>query len=295
VQAEGLVKFAASVRQKKRSDDMHPIGVMLNNLERDRLAAFQVAVDEGFRVVHTNALQESWLTGPQRQQYIDAARASGLTIAAMFVGFDGQDYSSIDSVARTVGLIAIPDLWQHRTRIALAYSDLAHELNVPALGMHLGFMPKDKVYGLYTALVMAVKTIARQCAGRGQSLHLETGQESAAELLEFIQHVDLPNVGVNFDPANFLLYGTDEPLHALKILGTLVRGVHCKDGFRPEEPGKLGKEVPIGTGAVNFPAFLAELKRLNYTGPLVIERETGPNARAEIRQARQYLEGLLAG
>ena len=61
------------------------------------------------------------------------------------------------------------------------------------------------------------------------------------------------------------------------------------------ELGKLGKEVPLGTGAVNFPVFLAELKRLNYAGPLIIERESGPNVRAEIRQARQYLQGLLCG
>src|SRR5947209_2003852 len=92
------------------------IGVMLNNLEPDRLRAFRVAADLGFQVVHTSALPEAWLTGTQREQYIAAARDSGLTIDTLFVGFNGQSYRDIPSIRRTVGLV-LPELREHRTRV----------------------------------------------------------------------------------------------------------------------------------------------------------------------------------
>jgi sugar phosphate isomerase/epimerase len=268
-------------------------GVMLNNLERDRLAAFAVAVREGFRVVHTNALAESWLSGTRREQYIEAARASGLTIAAMFIGFDGQSYADISTIAHTVGILPIPELRQHRLDIARQYSDLAAELDVPAVAMHLGFMPRDISHPDYRFLVEAVRSLADHCIRHGQTFHLETGQESADELLHFLGEVDRPNVGVNFDPGNFILYGTDEPLHALEVLGSYVCGVHCKDGRRPTEPGKLGQEVPLGQGEVDFPGLLAGLRQWGYTGPLIIEREYGPHVRAEVQEARRFLGRLL--
>jgi sugar phosphate isomerase/epimerase len=273
---------------------MLAIGVMLNNLERDRLRAFAVARAEGFAVVHTNALPESMLTGPQRQQYMDAARASGVQIATMFIGFDGQSYADRAAVAGTVGLLAIPELRSHRLQIALAYCALAKELGVSALAMHLGFLPPDRSHADYSFLIAAVRQILDRCADNGQSLQLETGQESATELRTFIEEVDRPNLGVNFDPANFLLYDTDEPLTALDTLAPYLRGVHCKDGRRPTQPEQLGEEVPLGQGEINWPGFLQKLQQMGYPGPLIIERESGPNVRAEVQQARQFLEDLLA-
>ena len=83
-------------------------------------------------VVHTAAIPESWLTGSERNVYTQAARDSGLTLATMFVGFDGQSYADRDSIARTVGL-AIPHLREHRLKVARRYLDLAVLLDVPSL------------------------------------------------------------------------------------------------------------------------------------------------------------------
>jgi sugar phosphate isomerase/epimerase len=273
----------------------HPceIGVMVNNLERNRLKAFAVAAERGFRYIHTNALWESWLTGPERAAYVAAARASGLTIGTMFVGFDGQSYVDFPTIARTVGLVN-PASRVHRCQVACAYSNLAHELGVPSLAMHLGFIPEDSNHPEYAPLIEAVRGILTHCSQYGQTLHLETGQESAAILLRFIHDVDRPNLGVNFDPANFLLYGTDEPLAALEQLAPYVWGVHCKDGRRSKQAGVLGSEVPIGQGEVNFPAFLQKLAGIGYVGPLVIEREHGPNVIQDVEAARVYLQSLAA-
>jgi sugar phosphate isomerase/epimerase len=82
-------------------------------------------------------------------------------------------------------------------------------------------------------------------------------------------------VGVNFDPANMLLYDMGDPIRAIEILGPDITSVHCKDANRPTTPGEWGEEVPLGQGQVNMPAFIAALKRAGYNGPLVIEREVG--------------------
>jgi sugar phosphate isomerase/epimerase len=267
------------------------IGVMLNNLERDRLKAFQVATACGFRVVHTSAVLEAWLTGAERPQYVDAARASGLRIHTMFVGFDGQSYTDVPAIRRTVGL-GIPELQEHRVRIALLYSDVAQELGVNALAGHAGFIPQ-RGHPEYHGLVEALRRILDRCAARGQSFHLETGQEPAVQLLQFIQDVGRPNLGVNFDPANMILYGTGEPLAALDVLAAHVRGVHCKDAVPSGDPALLGVEVPMGQGSVDLGGVVRKLRAIGYRGPLVIEREHGPRVRGDVVEARTYLQQLL--
>jgi sugar phosphate isomerase/epimerase len=270
----------------------HEIGVMVNNLERDRLKAFRVAAELGFHHVHTSGLPENWLTGPQRAQYVASARASAVEIGTMFIAFDGQSYADRDTIARTVGL-ANPATRAHRCQVAQAYIELALELGVPTLAAHIGFLPQERDRGDYKDLVHSVQTIADCCARQRLGFHLETGQEPAEVLCRFLADVNRPNVAINFDPANFILYGTDEPVSALGCLAAWVRGVHCKDGLWPEQPGTLGREVPIGHGAVNFPAFLQKLISVAYRAPLVIEREQGSDKIRDIEIARGYLLALL--
>jgi L-ribulose-5-phosphate 3-epimerase len=283
---------------------MFEIGAMLNNLERDRIKAWTVAKALGFRVVHTNALPESWLPASQGQSreavlpnspelalYVNAARASGISIHSMFIGFDGQSYADPASAAGTVGL-AISSLRAHRLGVALAYAELAHQLGVCSLSTHLGHLPPTSEPD-YSDLLTVVRDLADACAARGQTLHLETGQEPAAILLRFLIDVGRANVGVNFDPANFVLYGSDEPLKAVEILGPWVRGVHCKGALPPAAPGKLGTEVPLAQGVVDFPRLLQRLVAFGYRGPWIIEREHGHNVCADFLHGRAYLEGLF--
>jgi sugar phosphate isomerase/epimerase len=100
-------------------------------------------------------------------------------------------------------------------------------------------------------------------------------------------------VGVNFDPANFILYGTDDPRAALDVLGPWVRGVHCKDALGATVPGRMGTDVPLGQGVVNFVDLLRGLVSIGYHGPLVLEREHDPSIRADVEHGRAYLQGLL--
>jgi sugar phosphate isomerase/epimerase len=104
----------------------------------------------------------------------------------------------------------------------------------------------------------------------------------------------LDNVGVNFDVANLILYGKANPLDAVEVLAPYIQGVHAKDGLYPTDPKKLGEEVPIGQGKVNFPALIASLKKIGYGNPLTIEREiAGEKQTADILAAKAYLEKLI--
>ena len=142
------------------------------------------------------------------------------------------------------------------------------------------------------------RQLCDQCKANGQFLHLETGQETAEGLLEFIKQVDRDNLKINFDPANMILYGTGEPIEALKAVGGHVRSIHCKDGTWSDKPGETwGAEVPLGEGDVNMHAYLTTLKEIGYTGPLTIEREIPQDPerqKAEIGKAIELLTRLRA-
>ena len=124
---------------------------------------------------------------------------------------------------------------------------------------------------------------------------METGQESPITLLRAIEDTHLDNIGVNLDTANLILYGKGEPVGALDVVGKYVHGLHAKDGLYPTDPKKLGEEVPIGQGRVNFPEVIRKLHQLSYTGPITIERETsGAQQEADIRASITFLERLIA-
>jgi sugar phosphate isomerase/epimerase len=148
-------------------------------------------------------------------------------------------------------------------------------------------------------LLDALREVVGYCAERGITFCFETGQETPTTLLRVIEDLaagspGLDNVGVNLDPANLLLYGKANPVDALDVIGTHVRGVHAKDGEYPTNGRALGVEKPLGEGRVNFPVLVPKLKALGYTGALTIEREiSGPQQIADIRHAIRLLSALV--
>ena len=97
---------------------------------------------------------------------------------------------------------------------------------------------------------------------------------------------------MNFDPANMILYDKGDPLEALRALGPWIRQCHIKDARRTRVSGTWGEEVTVGTGEVDWTAFLATLDELGFHGDLCIEREAGNQRLADIRAARVHLESL---
>lgn len=240
--------------------------------------------------------------GPSRTQatadaFLARCQEAGIEVTCVFGGFDGESYADPATSARTVGLVP------RATRAARlaemkSIADFAKLLGCPCTALHIGFVPQDRQGADYQDLLAVTRDLLDHLAQQGQQLHLETGQETAEHLLHFISDVARPNLFINFDPANMILYGTGEPIAALKQVGHLVRSVHCKDGkwAAPDLRGKAwGEEVPLGEGDVGMENYLRTLKDLGYRGPLTIEREIAHDRdrqKHDIGHAVRLLTGL---
>lgn len=219
----------------------------------------------------------------------------GVRCTAVFGGFDGESYADIPTVVKTVGLVP-ESTRQSRLAEMIEISDFAKWLGCDTVALHIGFIPHDSAADGYEDIVNVTRQLCDHCSNHGQTLNLETGQETADGLLQFISNVERDNLKINFDPANMILYGTGEPIEALRAVGAHVASVHCKDGTWSDKPGETwGAEVPLGEGDVNMPVYLTTLKEIGYTGPLTIEREIPQDPerqKAEIGKAIELLKKL---
>jgi sugar phosphate isomerase/epimerase len=209
-------------------------------------------------------------TARQLKQQLDQMN---VVCTAVFGGFEGESYADIPTVARTIGLVP-PETRQGRLAEMRDIADFTKELGCDTVALHLGFIPEDPADPQYMEVVAATAELCNHCEGNDQYLHLETGQESAEGLMEFIAKVGSERLKINFDPANMILYGTGEPIEALRKVAPHVRSVHCKDATWSDKPGETwGAEVPLGKGDVDIKAYLTTLKEIGYSGALTIERE----------------------
>jgi sugar phosphate isomerase/epimerase len=193
----------------------------------------------------------------------------------------------------TIGLVP-PQTRSSRIDALCQASDFARQLGVAQVQTHCGFIPENPDDSLYAGTVEAIRAVAQHCQGNGQHFLMETGQETPTTMSRMTRDVGQANLGVGLDTANLILYGKANPVDAVEILGPHVRSIHAKDGRWPTDPSKLGEEVLIGKGLVDFKTVFTKLHRLGYSGAVTIERETsGPGQIEDVRQEKLYLEGVL--
>jgi len=268
-----------------------PIGVVISGA--DPLASLEKVASFGMSTCQMSVPPGEWWSKERIELIRRTAEEKEIKITSLICGFGGESYRDIPTIKRTVGLLN-PATRGKRVLKVLSYSDFALELEVEIIQAHIGFIPENTSDSNYKELVMALQRIADYCKENNQSFTLETGQEKALVLSKFIEDVNRLNLGVNFDPANMLVYDTDDPIKALDILGKYVIGVHCKDGKRPERKGELGKEYPLGEGDVGIEKFIDKLRKIGYTGHLTIEREiSGEKQIRDILKAKELLQKLL--
>lgn len=276
--------------------DKWPIGVF-TSIDAGLGVKLEVASEVGVPTIQLHAPAKSTRTKANADAFLARLKQLGITLTAVFGGFEGESYADIPTVVRTVGLVP-PGTRAARTQEMKEIADFAKLLSCQVVALHLGFVPHDAKDPLYAQTLGVTRDVCDHCRANGQSLHLETGQETADSLLSFISDVARDNLFVNFDPANMILYGTGEPIAALKKIGRYVQSVHCKDGTWAKNPGQeWGQEVPLGQGDVGIENYLRTLAEIGYTGPLTIEREIPQDPvrqKAEISQAVNLLRDLKA-
>jgi len=285
------------------------IGVCSWSIDRaDVLRSLEVAgVQLGLRVVQIGFFSEQAVRCADADAIRRTAAKAGVTLVGAFVGFEREDYASIERIAATGGF-AFDD--EYRLRLAVT-RDVAKLIGASALwqpagprgdskkpaarlAIHVGTVPTDIDSPLYAKLVSRTGEVADILAEHNVRLLLETGRESAETLDRFIDSVGRKNVGVNFDPANFVVYGTDGPVGAVSKLKDRIESVHMKDALRSDLPGrKYGLPAALGSGNVGIPRVLSKLRETGYRGPLLIEcgaGHTGPDA---VRDAAEHLRSMI--
>ncbi len=218
-------------------------------------------------------------------------RQAGIGLASGMFGCVGEDYTSMETIRRTGG-IAPDATWEQNWKNIQATATLASQLGLKLVTFHAGFLPHEPADPDFAKLKQRLIQTADIFQAQGLTLGLETGQETAAVLAEFLRQLNKPNTGVNFDPANMILYDKGDPIEALRQLSPWLRQVHIKDARRTKVPGDWGEEVAAGTGEVNWKQFFTTLDELGFQGDLCIEREAGNQRVADIRAARELVEKL---
>jgi sugar phosphate isomerase/epimerase len=258
----------------------------------DPIASFDKVRSLGLPTCQIMAPPAAWRSSERVRQIKDGLAQRGIEISAMFCHYPGEVYTDIPTIQRVCGLVP-RGTRDERVRMTREISDHARDLGLDTIAAHIGFVPHDTGDPEYRALMPVMQAVCDHAAGNGQQFSLETGQESATDLLRFIHDVGRDNLKVNFDPANMLLYGSGDPIEALGLLARYVVGAHCKDGTWPKQAGTLGEEKPFGEGQVGAKRYIDKLKEIGYTGALTIEREIPePQQLEDIRKAIRLLESL---
>ncbi len=238
-------------------------------------------VQLGMRPLYT--MPDAWADAPR--QFADA----GIEIVSGMFAARGEDYSSLARIRKTGGIV--PDeTWEGNWEDLQQVAAFGKELGLKLVSTHAGFIPEDENDPKFPVVVDRIQKMGDLFKEAfGGELMLETGQETADTLLTFLGAVGRPNVGVNFDPANMLIYRMGDPVDSMRKLMSRIGQVHIKDAVRGGPDDERGAEVRVGEGEVDWPAFVAALVEAGYTGNLVIEREKGEQRVEDIRRAAEFI------
>ena len=221
-------------------------------------------------------------------------RRHRITMVSGMLGCVGEDYSTLETIRLTGGLA--PDkTWEQNWENIRGTVALAHELKLKLVTFHAGFLPHNQRDPNFAKMLRRLAEAADAFHAAKISLGLETGQETAPVLVHLLKQLKRPNVGVNFDPANMILYDKGDPIAALRVLGPWIQQVHIKDARRTKVPGTWGEEVTVGTGEVDWRTFFATLREAKFAGDLVIEREAGSQRVQDIRAAKAVVGRMEGG
>jgi sugar phosphate isomerase/epimerase len=232
-----------------------------------------------------------WEEGERLPHVATAAR---FRLTGAMLGFPGEDYTTPQTIQKSGGF-GNPATRKERLERFQWGLDRTRALGLTDLMLHAGFLPEpgDPDRKPFLDTLTKVSELANK---QGVTIAFETGQETADLLRRTLDELKCPNLKVNFDPANMLLYDKGDPLRAVEILGPDIRSVHVKDANRTKVPGTWGEEVPLGKGQVNIRQFVKTLQKVGYRGPLCIEREVGNQEErvADIAHGIRYLRECLA-
>jgi sugar phosphate isomerase/epimerase len=290
----GLTAVAWSAAAGQGVKAANPIGVFLRCTgEEDPLRALQAVQSLGLDTIQVSRLPDRFYTPEGAIEFAGMLRQTGIRADSVVVVFAGESYRDRESVVRTVGFRPV-ELIPARLEYARKCVDFARGIGARIVTFHMGFLPEEPGHEAYRAMLAAVTNIAAYASGKGVTISLETGQESGEQLAAFLDKVTVARVGVNFDPANLVIYGIESPSGALKHFASRVTSVHVKDALLPDAPGAMGREVRPGEGRAELAECFRMLKAAGFQGALIIENYVARNTKTEpmdeLRRAKAFIQ-----
>ncbi|NMA41808.1 MAG: sugar phosphate isomerase/epimerase [Oligosphaeraceae bacterium] len=267
------------------------IGV-INSLRLDRQdCIFDRVRDMGFKTCQLSSWRPYELSDGLAEKVKAQIVSSGVQPCAFWAGYTGPIFWNFTEGPLTLGLVPPEYRFQRLNELKLA-ADFASKIGARAIITHCGFIPENMTDPEYKGTLIAIASAAAYCKQLGIGFWFETGQETPVVLLRVIEEIGGDNLGINLDPANLLMYGKGNPIDALDVFGKYVRNLHVKDGLVPTDGKKLGKEVQVGKGMVDFPRFMRKLRQIGFDGEFIIEREIaeGEEQKRDILETAENLQ-----
>ncbi len=218
------------------------------------------------------------------RQTMRVLERAGIGVLSGMMGMAGEDYSTLESIRWSGGVLPA-EHWPSNLQAARDNALVASRLGIGLVTFHAGFLPHEPDDPLRRTMLDRIRLVARAFGDRDIAVALETGQEDAATLESVLDELAGDGVGVNFDPANMLLYGSGDPIAALRRLGRFVRQAHIKDATPTRVPGTWGEEVAVGMGRVDWEQLFGVLDEVAPGVDVVIEREAGDRRVEDVRAA----------
>ena len=278
------------------------IGVITDCFKLPLDESLALAGDLGFSGVQiyatTGEFSPEALTAERKSEIKAILKEKGLEISALCGDMGGHGFQ-------------IREDNPERIEKTKAIIDLAEEFGVSVITTHIGVIPADPNHPRYSVMLDALTKCGEYAAAKGITLAIETGPETAKTLFEFLEKTN-GGVGVNLDPANFVMVTGQDPVEAVELLGKYIVHTHAKDGvmLKSTDPEIIYEhfatggiealnvadfflETPLGEGKVDFPAYIAALKKAGFDGYLTIERETGADPMSDIKMAKSAVSKMI--
>ena len=125
----------------------------------------------------------------------DAGRVlaqANITIVSGMFGCVGEDYSTLDSIRATGGIVPDPT-WDQNLKNIQAIVEIAAALDLKLVTFHAGFIPHSPADPGFPKMLKRLTSISELFAAEGIAVGLETGQETAVALAGLLDA--LPIIG----------------------------------------------------------------------------------------------------
>lgn len=280
-----------------------PIGILVDSLKKEDIKeALKISSKLGadgvqmFSTTGENSPEN--LSKEKRKELLKIARDNGIIFSAI-CGDLGKGFSN-------------PEINSQLIEKSKTIMELAKDLECDIVTTHIGVVPENPEHDRYKIMQEACYELSQFADSMGSHFAVETGPETSLTLKGFLDSLNSKGVAVNLDPANLVMVTGDDPVQAVYNLKDYIVHTHAKDGVKlapcnpeivykvlhplPEEIERIKefKEVPLGTGSVDFTRYLAALRDIGYEGFLTIEREVGEEPAKDIKTAIDFLKNVIA-